>query len=466
MTFDRVLVANRGDAALRVFRTLRARGLRSVAVYSPADRGAPHVEAADDAVEIPSYLDVAAIVAAAKGAAVHPGWGFLSQNPAFADAVESAGSAFVGPTGAAMRRLGDKISSRATAKAAGVPVVPGTEALATDAEVLAACRSIGLPVMLKAAAGGGGKGLRRVEREQGLELEVGSARREAEGAFGDGRLFVEKLVAPARHVEVQVVADGRGAVHAFGERDCTLQRRFQKIVEESPSPAVDPALRAKLRDAARRLAAAAGYRNAGTVEFLLRPDGAFYFMEMNTRLQVEHGVTEEVHGLDLVGRQIDVALGKPMGDEPGEPKGHAIEARIYAEDPDAGFLPMSGRVLRLRWPEGVRVDHALREGLEITPDFDPMLAKIVARGADREEARGRLLAALRKTCVLGVHTNVSWLIRMLETPEFVRGELEVGRIPAVPPEELPPALWAAAANVSIGLVRSPWETLGRWRVGE
>jgi acetyl-CoA/propionyl-CoA carboxylase biotin carboxyl carrier protein len=468
VSFSSVLVANRGDAALRVFRTLHHIGYPSIAVFTPADRGAPHVEAADDALEIPSYLDIGKIVEVAKlaGAAVHPGWGFLSQNPAFADAVEAAGLVFIGPSGAAMRRLGDKISSRATAKAAGVPVVPGTDALASDAEILAACRSLRLPVLLKAAAGGGGKGLRRIEREEGLDLEVAAARREAEAAFGDGRLFVERLVAPARHVEVQVVADGRGKVLAFGERDCTLQRRFQKIVEESPSPSVDPPLRARLRDAARRLAAAAGYRNAGTVEFLVRPDGAFHFMEMNTRLQVEHGITEAVYELDLVDLQLDVALGSPLPDEPGDPKGHAIEARIYAEDPDAGFLPMSGRILRLRWPDGVRVDHALREGLEIGPDFDPMLGKVIAHGPDRESARRRLLDALRSTVILGVHTNVSWLLRLLDAPEFVRGELEVGRLPAVPPEELPPALWAAVCHDPNRLVRDPWDMRERWRVGE
>jgi len=470
-----LLVANRGEAAVRVLRTARAMGLRTAVIFAGADRGAPHAEAADEAHEVPSYLDLPAILAAAKAAkadAIHPGWGFLSQNPRFPEACDAAGIAFVGPPAAAMRRMGDKHAARETAISAGVPVVPGSGLVADEAAALAAARRIGLPVMVKAAGGGGGKGLRRIAREEDLAAGIAAARREADAAFGDGRLFVEKLVAPARHVEIQVLGDAHGTVLSLGERDCTLQRRFQKIVEEAPSPAVDAGLRARMGDAAVRLARAAGYVNAGTVEFLLQPDGTFYFMEMNTRLQVEHPVTEAVLGIDLVRLQLEVARGDALALRPGPPRGHALEARIYAEDPDAGFLPMSGRVLSAAWPEGVRVEHAVRDGMVVTPDFDPMLAKIVAHGSDREEARRRLVDALRATALLGVQTNVSWLLRLLETRAFRDGDLAVGTIPEVPPEELPLAVWAAAVaprcNASAELTRytTLWERPGRWRIGE
>jgi acetyl/propionyl-CoA carboxylase alpha subunit len=447
-------------------------GLRSVAVYSPQDRGAPHVEGSDEALEIPSYLDIAAVVAAAKtsgAGAIHPGYGFLSQNARFAQACLDAGIVWVGPSPEALRRMGDKEEARRTAEAAGVPVTPGTSVLDGREKIVEAVRRIGLPVMLKAAAGGGGKGLRRIERETDLEHEVDAARREAEGAFGDGRLFVEKLVAPARHVEVQVLGDGRGQVFALGERDCSLQRRFQKIIEEAPSPAVDAPLRARLEDAAVRLARAAGYVNAGTVEFLLLPDGTFYFMEMNTRLQVEHPVTELVRGIDLVRLQLEIARGGSVSLPTSAPRGHAVEARLYAEDPDGGFLPMSGTVLKLGWPPGIRIEHALREGLVVTPDYDPLLAKLVAWGADREEARRRLIEALRGTVLLGIVTNQSYLLRLLETPEFAKGEIVSGRLPDVPEDHLPLEAWAAAvgrpAAASKRRVRTAWETLGRWRIG-
>jgi acetyl/propionyl-CoA carboxylase alpha subunit len=473
MSFSKVLIANRGEISLRVARTCRDMGLRSVAVFTPPDRGAPHVEDCDEALEIPSYLDIPAIVAAAKKAgaeAIHPGYGFLSQSAKFAEACEEAGVVFVGPTPDALRRMGDKQESRRTAEAAGVPVTPGTPALKDRAAILDAARKLGLPVMLKAVAGGGGKGIRRIEKEDGLEAEIDAARREAEGAFGDGRLFVEKLIPDARHVEVQVLGDRYGRVFALGERDCSLQRRFQKIIEESPSSAVDAALRARLEEAAVRLARAAGYVNAGTVEFLLQPDGSFFFMEMNTRLQVEHPVTELVLGIDLVRLQLEVAQGATLSPPPAVSRGHAIEARLCAEDPDGGFLPMTGKVLKLAWPSGIRIEHALREGLEIGPDYDPMLAKLIAWGADREEARRRLSDALRRTLLLGIQTNQSYLLRLLETPEFARSEILANRLPAVPPEELPLAAWAAAVGPSRSAgtkrrVRTAWETLGRWRIG-
>jgi acetyl/propionyl-CoA carboxylase alpha subunit len=448
-----VLIANRGEVVVRVARTLREMGLRAVGVFTPVDRGAPHTEAVDEAREITSYLDIPSLLAAAKGVdALHPGWGFLSQNPAFAEAVEKAGITFIGPSAAAMRLMGDKTAARATAIKAGVPVAPGGDDLSA-----AAIAKLGLPVMLKAAAGGGGKGLRRIDDAARIAEEVESAKREAKAAFGDERMFVEKLIAPARHVEIQLVGDV-----AFGERDCTLQRRFQKIVEESPG--VDAALRAKMEEAAVRLARAAGYRNAGTVEFLLRPDGQFFFMEMNTRLQVEHPVTEELRGVDLVRLQIEAARGMSIAPPP-PPKGHAIEVRLYAEDPDAGFLPMSGRVLKLAWPSGVRVEHALREGQEIGPDYDPMLAKLIARGVDREDAREKLLAALRSTVLLGIQTNQSYLIRLLESPAFAANDFALGRLPDVPAEELPLAAWAAAVRRNKRFDSpGPWERLGRWRL--
>jgi acetyl/propionyl-CoA carboxylase alpha subunit len=452
-----VLIANRGEVVVRVARTLRAMGLRSIGIFAPPDRGAPHTEAVDEAREVTSYLDIPSILAAAKGVdALHPGWGFLSQNPAFADACAAAGLIFVGPSAAAMRLMGDKAAARATAIQAGVPVAPGGDDLSP-----AAIEKLGLPVMLKAVAGGGGKGLRRIDDLRRIAEEVESARREAVAAFGDGRMFAEKLVAPARHVEIQLI----GQV-AFGERDCSLQRRFQKIIEEAPG--VDAGLRAKMEEAAIRLAKAAGYANAGTVEFLLRPDGRFYFMEMNTRLQVEHPVTEAVRGVDLVRLQMEAAQGLPIAPPPPL-KGHAIEARLYAEDPDAGFLPMSGRVLKLAWPAGARVEHALREGLDVTPDYDPMLAKLIAHGSDREDARKRLVAALRNTVLLGVQTNQSYLLRLLESKSFIDNDLAIGRLPDVPPEELPLAAWHAAAKPPISernrrSVSLAWETLGRWRL--
>ena len=449
-----VLIANRGEVVLRVARTLRAMGLRSVGIFAPSDRGAPHTEAVDEAREVASYLDIPSILAAAKGCdALHPGWGFLSQNPVFAEAVAAAGLVFVGPSGAAMRLMGDKTAARATAIRAGVPVAPGGDDLSP-----AAIAKLGLPVMLKAAAGGGGKGLRRIDDPGRVAEEVASARREALEAFGDDRMFVEKLIAPARHVEIQLIGDV-----AFGERDCTLQRRFQKIIEEAP--AVDAPLRARMEDAAVKLAVAAGYANAGTVEFLLQPDGAFYFMEMNTRLQVEHPVTEALRGVDLVRLQLEAAQGAAPPVAPPL-RGHAIEARLYAEDPDGGFLPKSGRILKLVWPAGIRVEHALREGLEVTPDYDPMLAKLIAHGTDREEARRKLLAALRGTVLLGVQTNQSYLIRLLESKAFVDRDLSVGRLPDVPPEELPFSAWAAAVrrNGPADSSETPWESLGPWRL--
>ncbi len=358
------------------------------------------------------------------------------------------------------------------AEKAGVPVVPGTSgAVGSEQELLAAVKELGVPVMLKAAAGGGGKGMRRIENEDDLDTQVASARREAEAAFGDGSMLVEKLLSPVRHIEVQIIADGHGNVFALGERECSLQRRFQKIIEEAPSAAITDELRAKLQQSACDLSRAAGYQSAGTVEFLVPPDGSYYFLEMNTRLQVEHPVTEFITGLDLVRLQIEVAQGEELKLPKLPPRGHAIEARLYAENPDAGFLPTSGPILMLRWPEGIRVDHGLTEGMEVTSHYDPLLAKMIAWGPDREQARRRLLDGLRSTVLLGLTTNINYLISLLETREFIECDLSTSSLPDIDPTELHPAAWAAALSTkpkprsSGDKIASPWDRLGSWRVG-
>jgi acetyl/propionyl-CoA carboxylase alpha subunit len=476
--FRRVLVANRGEIAVRVLRGVRAAGLESVAVYSEADRGARHAALADDAVEIgpapaaESYLSIPKLIAAAKEKgcdAVHPGYGFLSENAGFARAVEAAGLVWIGPPPEAMEAMGSKIASRERMEKAGVPVVPGaliagseehqkislkveegTRRSSPFAEVL----SLGLPVVVKASAGGGGKGMRIVREAGDLSEAISSCRREAAAAFGDATVYVEKYLEKPRHIEVQVFGDSHGNVVAIGERECSLQRRHQKVVEECPSPAVTPELRVRLAKAAVDAAKAVGYENAGTVEFLLAPTGEFYFLEMNTRLQVEHPVTEEAFGVDLVLLQLAVAAGEALPPLPAAPARHAMEARVYAEDPEGGFLPQTGRVLLYREPSGpgVRVESGLAEGQDVGVHYDPLLAKIVASGATRDEARRRLSAALGETVILGVVTNVAWLRRVLGTPEVAAGAIHTGLLetlavpaPPPPPEE---AFAAAAAALS------------------
>ncbi|MBK9064778.1 MAG: ATP-grasp domain-containing protein [Acidobacteria bacterium] len=459
--FRRVLVANRGEIAVRVIRGVRAAGLESVAVYSEADRGARHAALADDAVEIgpapakESYLSIPKLLAAAKEKgcdAVHPGYGFLSENAAFARAVEAAGLVWIGPPPDAMEAMGSKIASRERMEKAGVSVVPG--ALITASGTLKEILSLGLPIVVKASAGGGGKGMRIVRDPSELSEAISSCRREAAAAFGDATVYVEKYLERPRHIEVQVFGDSHGNVVAIGERECSLQRRHQKVVEECPSPAVTPELRARLTKAAVDAARAVGYVNAGTVEFLLAPSGEFYFLEMNTRLQVEHPVTEEAFGVDLVLLQLAVAAGGKLPPLPAAPARHAMEARVYAEDPEGGFLPQTGRVLLYREPSGpgVRVESGLAGGQDVGVHYDPLLAKIVASGATREEARLRLSAALGETVILGVVTNVSWLRRLLGTPEVAAGAIHTGlletlAVPAPPP---PPdeAFAAAAAALS------------------
>ncbi len=430
--FGKVLIANRGEIACRVIRSCRARGLRTVAVVSAADRHALHARLADEAVEIgaapprESYLDIERIIAAcrATGAqAVHPGYGFLSENAAFAEACAQAGLVFIGPPAEAIRLMGNKAEAKRRMREAGVPCIPGYDGTdQSDATLIREAEKIGLPLMIKAAAGGGGRGMRRVTDFADLPAALASARSEAQSAFGSGELILEYALTAPRHVEVQVFADTQGNVIHLGERDCSIQRRHQKVIEEAPSPAVDPGLRARMGEAAVRAAKAIGYVGAGTIEFLLA-EGDFVFMEMNTRLQVEHPVTELVTGLDLVDLQLRVAAGEPLPLSQADVRldGHAIEARLYAENPDAGFIPQTGTLLRWQAPASVRVDAGVDSGTEITSHYDPLLAKIIAHGKTREEARQKLIAALRDTTALGVTTNKAFLAGCLEHPEFFAG---------------------------------------------
>jgi geranyl-CoA carboxylase alpha subunit len=434
-TFSKVLVANRGEIACRVIRTARAEGYRTVAVYSEADAGALHVQQADHALCIgpppvrESYLSIDAVLraAAASGAdAIHPGYGFLSENAAFARAVQAAGLVFIGPDPHAIEQMGNKAAAKRLMLAAGVPCVPGYQgADQSDKTLIAQAREIGVPIMIKAAAGGGGRGMRLVADLAELPAALATARSEAANAFGSDELILERAVVEPRHVEVQVFADRHGNVIHLGERDCSIQRRHQKVFEEAPSPAVDAALRARMGAAAVAAAKAVQYVGAGTVEFLLDREGRFHFLEMNTRLQVEHPVTESITGQDLVAWQLAVARGEPLPltQDQVRLRGHAIEVRLYAEDPQAGFLPQSGDVALWRPPAGpgIRVDHGLASGQTISPYYDPMIAKIIAHGATRDEARRRLLGALRATRVLGLPTNLGFLTAAAEHEVFAAG---------------------------------------------
>ncbi len=463
----RVLVANRGEIALRVIRACRVAGLESVAVYSDADAGAPHVLAADRAARLgpapaaDSYLNVAALLDAARAHdadAVHPGYGFLSERAHFARAVEDAGLTFIGPPAAAIERLGSKTGARRLMTSAGVPVVPGeTPADQSDPSLVAAATRIGCPLLVKPAAGGGGIGMKAVHRLEDLPAALAQARREATAAFGNGALYIERLVERPRHVEVQVFGDRHGAlVHVF-ERECSAQRRHQKVIEETPCPALTPALRARMGAAAVAAAAAAGYQNAGTVEFLLEgagDDARFYFLEINTRLQVEHPITECVVGVDLVQAQLAVAAGEPLPwrQEDLAQRGHAIECRVYAEDPARGFLPQAGPLLRYREPSGpgVRVDSGVAEGRTVSVYYDPLLAKLIVWGRSRDEAIARTRHALEGFEILGVTTNLSFLTALVDDDAFRAGRLDTGfidrelpRLAAARP--LPAAAAAAAA---------------------
>jgi geranyl-CoA carboxylase alpha subunit len=437
--FDSILIANRGEIACRILRTARAMGQRGVAVFTDHDAGAPHAALAEDAMRIDSYLSGAAIIDAARAmgaGAIHPGYGFLSENADFADAVAAAGLVLIGPPAAAIRAMGDKAEARRRMIAANVPCVPGWEGSdQSDAALTAAAHGVGFPVMVKASAGGGGRGMRVAADAEALPGAIRDARAEAQSAFNDPTLILERAVRDARHIEIQVFADAHGACIHLGERDCSVQRRRQKVLEESPAPGMTAALRAAMGHAATEAARAVDYRGAGTVEFLLAPSGDFYFLEMNTRLQVEHPVTEAVTGLDLVALQIRVALGDPLGIAQTDVtlQGHAIEARLYAEDPSAGFLPSAGPIALWRPSALVRVDAGIAEGGAVSAYYDPMVAKLIAHGPNREEARRTLIAALKDTALIGPETNAAFLIELLEARDFAAGQATTGWLDATWP---------------------------------
>jgi acetyl-CoA/propionyl-CoA carboxylase biotin carboxyl carrier protein len=497
--FERLLVANRGEIAVRIMRACRELGIESVAVYSDADRDALHTTLADRAVRIgpakaaDSYLSVPALLDAARktgATAIHPGYGFLSENSHFAAACEEAGVVFIGPPADVLARMGSKITAREIAAGAGVPIVPGhTPKEQSDAAVIDAARHIGCPLLIKPSAGGGGIGMKAVHSATALPDAVAQARREATAAFGDGTLYLERLIERPRHIEFQIIVDHQGhAVHLF-ERECSLQRRHQKVVEETPSPALDAALRAQMGAAAIRLAMAAGYRNAGTVEFLLEGAGAaarFYFLEMNARLQVEHPITEAVTGVDLVRAQILIAAGQPLPwtQSALSQRGHAIEVRLYAEDPAQAYLPQAGTLAVYRPPAmpGIRIDSGVIEGSEVSVHYDPLLAKVIAYGETRETARQRALAALGQFPVLGVRTNQRFALALLAHPRFIRGDLDIEFLAteeaALGSHDSPATTAAAAAVAQAARQRQPatfsasatdsatdpWTTLGGLRV--
>jgi acetyl-CoA/propionyl-CoA carboxylase biotin carboxyl carrier protein len=452
-----VLIANRGEIAVRIASTVHKLGLRSAAIFTPADEAAVHAGKADVAVAVDSYLDRDSILAAAAriGARfIHPGYGFLSENADFASTVEARGFRWVGPPADAIELMGDKARSKAAARTAGVPVVPGVDGDDVSIEdIRTFCREQGYPVVIKAVAGGGGKGMRVVFDKDGIEPGLAAARREAESAFGDGRVLVERYLERPRHIEIQILADEHGTCVHLGERECSLQRRHQKVIEEAPSPGVGAALRERMGTAAVALATYCGYTGAGTVEFIVPAEfDSFYFLEMNTRLQVEHPVTEAIYGVDLVEQQLRVARGErlELTAEQLAPAGHAIEARIYAEDPRNGFLPATGVIRRYREPvgTGVRIDAGIETGTEIVTDYDPMLAKVIAHGRDRTEAIGRLDRALAALVLLGPATNVAFSRHLLGLPDVAAGRLDTGLLERELERvsfEVPEDLWLAAA---------------------
>ncbi len=490
--FTKILIANRGEIACRVIRTARRLGIRTVAVHSEADASARHVRLADEAVHIgpaaarESYLVGARIIEAARATgaqAIHPGYGFLSENAAFAEACEQAGLVFIGPPASAIRAMGSKSAAKALMQKAAVPLTPGYHGAEQAPAFLAKeAKRIGYPVLIKASAGGGGKGMRRVDAPEEFEAALASCQREAMQAFGDDRVLVERYVLRPRHVELQVFGDRQGnCVHLF-ERDCSVQRRHQKVLEEAPAPGMTPERRAAMGAAAVEAAKAVGYVGAGTVEFIVDPAGAFYFMEMNTRLQVEHPVTEMITGLDLVEWQLRVAAGEPLPlrQEQLQIDGHAIEARVYAEDPDKGFLPSTGRLLHLAAPEAsyhVRIDAGVDEGDEITPHYDPMIAKLIVWDATRERALARMRAALAQLRIVGVSNNVEFLARLVASPAFASADLDTSLIERESEflfpsrRETPEEVWLLAALAELAreqgpaaAARSPWDARDGWRL--
>lgn len=432
--FRKILIANRGEIAVRVLRACRELGLETVAVYSDADRTALHVRYADEAYRIgpalarESYLRMDRILDVARASrveAIHPGYGFLAENPEFAAACEQEGITFVGPPARAIAAMGDKVAARRLMEQAGVPIIPGTGTDLRDGEMVALAGRIGFPLFIKAAAGGGGKGMRLVQSQDGLERALGAARREALKAFGDDRVYLERAVPGARHIEIQILADAQGKVIHLGERECSIQRRHQKLIEEAPSPAVGDELRQRMGSVAVQAAAAVGYTNAGTIEFLLAEDGSFYFLEMNTRLQVEHPVTESITGVDIVRAQLRIAAGEPLGLEQEDirARGWAIECRITAEDPFNDFLPANGRIIRLFQPggPGIRMDSGIYEGFEASLYYDPLLAKLIAWGDSREAAIERMREALREIRIVGVQTSIPFHRWAMNDSGFLEG---------------------------------------------
>ena len=493
--FKRILVANRGEIAVRIIRGCHEMGCEAVAVYSQPDADALHVRLADAAVLLgpaapaESYLNFERVLGAARETgceAIHPGYGFLAENADFAQAVEDAGFVWIAPPPEAIRRMGLKVEARELARKTGAPVIPGFDSVdAKEEAFIRAAEEMGWPVIVKASAGGGGKGMRIVYDAERLKAALAAARREAEKAFGNPAVYFEKYIERPRHIEIQVLFDRDGRGVYLGERECSIQRRYQKVVEETPSVVVDADLRARMGEAALAIAGEVGYVNAGTVEFIMAPDRTFYFLEMNTRLQVEHPVTEMVYGVDLLHEQLRIASGEGMTlrQEELAPRGHSIEVRVCAEDAEADFLPQIGKVEVLREPAGpgVRFDSSLYEGWEVGPDYDPLLGKLIVHGATRDAAIARMVRALKSTAILGLTTNLPFLLRLISHPAFAEGELHTGFIEehwdelAAPKAELPELLAAALAMsrpqakpvagsgaAPAGGIPSPWDYLGDW----
>lgn len=493
--FRKILIANRGEIAVRIMKTCKEMGIATVAVHSEADRSALHLQTADEAIFIggsepqESYLNIEKIIAAARksgAGAIHPGYGFLAENGSFAERCEQEGFRFIGPPAKVIRSLGDKTTARTLMMKSAVPVIPGmTEPAESPAEIARQAEEIGYPLLLKAAAGGGGKGMRVVANHENLKEAFDEATSEAKNAFGNGAVYLEKYLERPRHVEIQILADAHGHIVHLGERECSLQRRHQKIIEESPSPALNPALREAMGEAAVNAARAAGYVNAGTVEFLLDTQGRFYFMEVNTRLQVEHPITEMVTGIDLVREQIRIAAGEPLSCRQQEirARGHAIECRIYAEDPERGFLPSPGEILYLKEPAGpgVRVDSGIYNGFTIPTAYDPILSKLIVCAGDRPAAIERMVRALSEYVILGVRTPIEFLLEVIRSDLFCSGETHTRLIdehfagwkPSLSRADVACLAYAASRlsprkAVPAGTERerdrfpSPWETLGDW----
>jgi acetyl-CoA carboxylase biotin carboxylase subunit len=490
--FKKILIANRGEIAIRVMRAAKELKIATVAVYSEADRTAPHVFHADQAYSIgpapsiASYLSIPRIIEAAKASgadAIHPGYGFLAENPRLPEACEKAGLVFIGPNPKAMKAMGDKIFAKKTVSSRKVPVVPGTMEPCSSAEqAIAEARKLGYPVILKAAMGGGGKGMRLAKSEKMMKENFSIAVKEAKAAFGDSTLYVEKFLEAPRHIEFQILADQGGHVVHLGERECSIQRRHQKLIEESPSTAISDDLRSEMGEAACKAAEAVGYTNAGTVEFMLMPDGKYYFLEMNTRLQVEHPVTEMVTGLDLVKLQIRIAAGEPItfNSDDVQHQGHSIECRIYAEDPDNDFLPSSGRIETMREPAGpgVRIESGLYAGYEVPVYYDPLIAKVVTWGRNREEAIARMTRALSEYWITGIHTTIPFHRRAIQDPRFIEGRIDTNFVqetekhgPQVNLSELAAVAGAAYILANRSVVKkmepggksaeNPWKIQGR-----